>query len=105
MEWCQSHAVPIKSNTTKKKAPPDQAPIEPNKGSALPSKGKQEKDQAPKQIEALIELRRQKDKILILKEKAIKEERYVLPSEDPIESKVLSKISTKKKSTKDKPYP
>ena len=32
--------VPIKSKMTKKKAPPDQAPIEPNKGSALPSKGK-----------------------------------------------------------------
>jgi len=69
MEWCQSHAVPIKSNMTKKKVPPDQAPIEPNKGSALPSKGKQEKDQAPNQIEALIESRRQKDKILILKKK------------------------------------
>ena len=69
MEWHQSHVVPIKSNTTKKKAPPDQAPIEPNKGSALPSKGKQEKDQAPNQIEALIESRRQKDKILILKKK------------------------------------
>ena len=54
---------------TKKKVPPDQAPIEPNKGSALPSKGKQEKDQAPNQIEALIESRRQKDKILILKKK------------------------------------
>src|SRR5712671_4346816 len=31
----------------------NQTPIEPNKGSALPSKGKQEKDQAPNQIEAL----------------------------------------------------
>jgi len=59
--------VPIKSNTTKKKTPPDQAPIKPNKGSALPSKGKQEKDQAPNQIKALIESRRQKDKNLILK--------------------------------------
>src|SRR5712672_2633626 len=39
-EWRQSHAVPIKLNTTKKKAPPDQTPIKPNKGSALPSKGK-----------------------------------------------------------------
>jgi len=26
MEWCQSHAVLIKSNTTEKKAPPDQSP-------------------------------------------------------------------------------
>src|SRR5712671_5574284 len=52
MEWRQSHAVPVKSNMTKKKAPPDQAPIEPNKGSALPSKGKQEEDQAPNQIKA-----------------------------------------------------
>jgi len=69
MEWRQSHAVPIKLKTTKKKAPLDQTPIEPNKGSALPLKGKQEKDQAPNQIEALIEPRRQKDKILILKKK------------------------------------
>ena len=68
-EWRQSHAVPIKSNTTKKKVPPDQTPIEPNKGSALPSKGKQKKDQAPNQIEALIKSRHQKDKILILEKK------------------------------------
>ena len=34
-----------------------------------PQKAKQEKDQAPNQIEALIKSRHQKDKILILKKK------------------------------------
>src|SRR5712672_3766262 len=54
-QWNGTHHVQYRSNqnTTKKKAPPDQAPIEPNKGSALPSKGKQEKDKAPNQNEAL----------------------------------------------------
>ena len=101
--------APIRCSTgrtkhNKKKAPPDQTPIKPNKGSALPSKGKQRKEQAP------IKSRRQKDKNLILKRrpvmKTIKEGRYILSPEDPIKSKVLkSKISAKKKSTKDKPYP
>jgi len=33
--------VLVKPNVMKKKAPPDRTPIKPNKGSALPSKGKQ----------------------------------------------------------------
>jgi len=69
-----------------------------------PQKGKQEKDQAPNQIEALIESRCQKDKILILKKKTSDKGNQGgtihTASEDLIKSKVLSKISAKKKSTK-----
>jgi len=61
MEWHRSDAVPAEPNTTKKKAPPDRTSIKPNKGSALPSKGKK-KEQVP------IESQCQKDKTLSLKE-------------------------------------
>jgi len=76
-------------------------PIELNKGSALPLKGKQRKtrrqlSQSTDQIEVPKRI-----KTLSLKEdqvaKIIKEEWYILPSEDPIESKsAQSKISAKK---------
>jgi len=70
-QWDGANHMQYRSNQTQPRRKRHQIKPRSNQTRVVPypQKGKQEKDQAPNQIEALIESRRQKDKNLILKKK------------------------------------